>query len=98
MRARLCAVWAASKGGAISFATLFTIALLGVGAYEAAAGHLNILELLMVPVMGPVLFVVVLLFSFPITIPVSFIVARVRIRFCVSFRGSIQKRLASLVF
>src|SRR5262249_22330035 len=33
------------------------------------------LELLMVPVMGPVLFVLVLLFSFLITIPVSFIVA-----------------------
>jgi hypothetical protein len=74
IRATLCAAWAASKVGAISFATLFTIALLGVGTYEAAAGHFNILELLMVPVMGPVLFVLVLLFSFLITIPVSFIV------------------------
>ena len=79
MRATLRAAWAASKVGAISMATLFTVAQLGMGAYGAATGHVKILELplllLMVPVGGAVLLVLSLLFSFLITVPVSLIVA-----------------------
>ena len=75
VRATLHAAWAASKVGAISMASLFTIANLGYGAYGAATGHMHILELLLVPVGGVVLLVLSLLFSFLITVPVSFIVA-----------------------
>jgi hypothetical protein len=74
-RATVHAAWAASKVGAISMATLFTIASLGVGAYEAAAGHMHIPELLLVPVGGAALLVLSLIVSFLITVPVSFIVA-----------------------
>ena len=76
VRATLHTVWAASKIGAISMATLFTIAHLVYGAYLAAAGHLRILlDLLLVPVSGAAVLVLSLLFSFLITVPVSFIVA-----------------------
>jgi hypothetical protein len=79
VRATLLAAWAASKVGAISMATLFTVAVLGGTVYGAATGHVKILELplllLMVPVSGAFLLVLSLLFSFLITVPVSFIVA-----------------------
>src|SRR5262249_19799797 len=45
------------------------------GVYEVAAGHLRILALLEVPLGGAVVFVLSLLFSFVITVPVSFVVA-----------------------
>src|SRR5262252_6309114 len=77
--AALLAAWAASKVGAISMATLFTVALLGGTVYGAATGHLKIRELPlllpMVPVRGAFLLVLSLLFSFLTTVPVSFIVA-----------------------
>jgi len=51
----------------------------GGAVYGAATGHVKILELplllLMVPLGGAVLSVLSLLFSFPITVPVSLIVA-----------------------
>jgi hypothetical protein len=79
VRATLRAAWAASKVGATSLATLYTVAILGGAAYGAATGHVKILELplllLMVPAGGAVLLVLSLLFSFLITVPVSFIVA-----------------------
>ena len=75
VRAILQTAWAASKVGAISMATFFTIGGLGYGAYAAATGHMHILELLLVPVLGAALLVLSLLFSFLITVPVSLIVA-----------------------
>ena len=75
VRATLHAAWAASKVGAISLAALFTIANLAFGIYGAAAGHINVLELPGVIVGGAVIFVLALLFSFVITVPVGSIVA-----------------------
>jgi hypothetical protein len=75
VRATLHAAWAASKVGAISFAALFTICNLALGIYEAAAGLMKILELLGGIVGGAAIFVLALLFSFVITVPVSSIVA-----------------------
>jgi len=75
VRAILQTAWAASKVGAISMATFFTIGGLGYGAYAAATGHMHVLELLLVPVGGAALLVLSLLFSFLITVPVSLIVA-----------------------
>src|SRR5262249_20759065 len=74
-RAALHTAWAASKVGAISLATFFTIANFGVGLYEVAAGHLKILGLLEIALGGAAVLVLSLLFSFVITIPVSFMVA-----------------------
>jgi hypothetical protein len=75
VRAALQTTWVASKVGAASMATFFTIGGLGYGAYAAATGHMHILELLLVPVSGAGLLVLSLLFSFLITVPVSLIVA-----------------------
>jgi hypothetical protein len=75
VRGTLHAAWAASKVGALSMATFFTIAMLGYGAYGAATGHFHILEALLVPVGGAALLVLSFLFSFLITVPVSVIVA-----------------------
>jgi hypothetical protein len=41
VRATLHAAWIGSKIGAISLATLFTIANLGAGAYDVAAGKMQ---------------------------------------------------------
>ena len=75
VRATLQTAWAASKVGAISMATFFTVGSLGYGAYAAATGHMHVLELLLAPVGGAALLVLSLLFSFLITVPVSLIVA-----------------------
>jgi hypothetical protein len=91
VRATLHAAWAASKVGAISMATLFTIVNLGVGAYGAATAHVHILELLLVPVGGAVLLVLSLLFSFLITVPVSFIVATCAYPFLRGLQGGGRK-------
>jgi hypothetical protein len=75
VRATLHAAWAASKVGAISLAALFIIVNLALGIYEAAAGHMKILELPGIIVGAAAIFVLALLFSFVITVPVSSIVA-----------------------
>ena len=75
VRATLHAAWAASKVGAISLAALFIIVNLAFGIYEAAAGHMKILELPGIIVGAAAIFVLALLFSFVITVPVSSIVA-----------------------
>jgi hypothetical protein len=71
LRAALHAAWASSKVGAISLATLFMIANLAFGIYAVAVGQMKILELPGVIVGGAALFLLSLLFSFIITIPVS---------------------------
>ena len=95
VRATLRSAWAASEFGAIAMATLFTIGGLGWGTYEAAAGHTQILMLLMMllylPLSGAFLFVLALLFSFPITVPVSFIVALCAYPFLRRLQGSGRK-------
>jgi hypothetical protein len=91
VRAALHAAWAASKVGAISMATLWSIAVLGYGAYGAARGHLHILELLFVPVGGAVQLLLSLLFSFLITVPVSFIVAMCAYPFLRGLQGLSRK-------
>jgi hypothetical protein len=99
VRAALRAAWAASKVGAISMAIMFTIVMLGAGAYLTATGPDpgpmrilgHILELLLIPVGGAALFVLALLFSFPITVPVSFIVATCAYPFLRRFQGSGRK-------
>jgi hypothetical protein len=73
-RAALHAAWAASKVGAISLATLFTIANLAFGIYAVAGGHMKILELPGVIVGGAALFLLSL-FSFIITVPASSVMA-----------------------
>jgi hypothetical protein len=89
--ATLHAAWAASKVGAISMATLFTIASLGVGAYGAATDHMHVLELLLVPVGSAALLVLSLIFSFLITVPVSVIVAMCVYPFLRGLRGGGRK-------
>jgi hypothetical protein len=75
VRAALHAAWAASKVGAISLATLFTIVNLAFGIYAVAGGQMRILELPGVIVSGAALLLLSLLFSFIITVPVSSVVA-----------------------
>ena len=75
VRAALHAAWAASKVDAISLASLFTIVNLAFGTYEVAEEHLRILELPGIVVDGTVIFVLSLLFSFVITVPVSSVIA-----------------------
>jgi hypothetical protein len=75
VRATLHAAWAASKVGALFLATLFTIANLAFGVYEAAQGRMKILELPGIIVGGVATFALALLFSFVITVPVSSVVA-----------------------
>jgi hypothetical protein len=75
VRAASYAAWSASKVGAISFATVFTIANLAFGVYAIAGGHMKILELPAIMVGGAAVFVLSLLFSFMITVPVSFVIA-----------------------
>jgi hypothetical protein len=91
VRATLHAAWAASKVGAISMATFFTIVSLGYGAYGAATGHMHVLELLLVPVGGAALLVLSLLFSFLITVPVSFVVATCAYPFLRGLQGAGRK-------
>ena len=67
------AAWSASAVGATSLATLFTLANLAFGIYEVAGGHAKLLELPGVFVGGAVIFVLSLLFSFAITVPVSLV-------------------------
>jgi hypothetical protein len=75
VRATLFAAWSASKVGAISLATLFTIVNLAFGMYQVAEGHTKIAELPGVVVGGAVVFVLSLLFSIVITVPVSSVIA-----------------------
>jgi hypothetical protein len=91
VRAALHAAWAASKVGAIAMATLFTVLNLGIIMHEAAAGHLGIQVLLVVPLGGAALFVLALLFSFPITVPVTFIVTMCAYPFLRRLRGGGRK-------
>jgi hypothetical protein len=67
------AAWSASVIGAASLATLFTLANLTFGIYEVAEGHAKLLELPGVFAGGAVIFVLSLLFSFAITVPVSLV-------------------------
>jgi len=61
--------------GAIALVTFFTAASLFVGAYQVAVGRMNILELLFIPPGGTFIFLLSLVFSFAITVPVSFVIA-----------------------
>jgi hypothetical protein len=69
------AAWAASKVGAISLATLFTVANIAFGAYYYPSGHVSIWDLLSVPLGGAIVFVLSFVISFAVTVPVSLVVA-----------------------
>jgi len=71
VRATLDAAWSASKVGAISLATLLTIANLAFGTYDVAKGNMNILELPGVMVGGAFIFVLSLLFGLVVAVPMS---------------------------
>jgi hypothetical protein len=75
VRATLLAAWSASKVGAVSLATLFTVVNLAFGIYEIAEGHMKIAELPGVVVGGAAVLVLSFLFSIVITVPVSSVIA-----------------------
>lgn len=76
VRAPLAGAWSASKVGAISLTTVFTIANFSFGVYEVAETHLHIIDLLLgVVVGGALIFVFSLLLSILITVPVSSVIA-----------------------
>src|SRR5215216_2836331 len=73
VRAMMLAAWSASAVGAASLATLFTLANLTFGIYKVAEGHTKIADLPGVVLGGAAIFVLTLLFSFAITVPVSLV-------------------------
>jgi hypothetical protein len=73
VRAMMLAAWSASLVGAASFAILFTLTNIAFGIYEVAEGHTKVAELPGALVGGLTTFVLVLLFSFAITVPVSLV-------------------------
>jgi len=98
VRATLFAAWSASKIGALSLAALFTIVSLAFGIYEVAEGHTKIAELLGVAVGGAVVFVLSLLFSIMITVPVSSVIATCAYPFLNTVRAADQRAFGVVGF
>jgi hypothetical protein len=98
VRATLLAAWSASKVGAISLAVLFTIANLAFGIYEVAEGHAKIAELPWVVAGGAVVFVLSLLFSIVITVPVSSVIATCAYPFLHTIRAADQRAFGVVGF
>jgi hypothetical protein len=91
VRAIMLAAWSASAVGAASLATLFTVVSLAFGIYEVAEGHTKIAELPGVVVGGAAVFVLSLLFSFAITIPVTLVVGACAYPFLNTIRTTDQR-------
>ena len=98
VRATLLAAWSASKVGAISLACFFTIANLAFGLYEVAEGRAKMAELPVVILGGAVVFVLSLLFSVVITIPVSSVVATCTYPFLQTIRAADQRAFGVVGF
>jgi hypothetical protein len=98
VRATLLAAWSASKVGAISLATLFTIVNLAFGIYGVAEGHMKIAELPGVVVGGVAIFVLSLLFSVVITVPVSSVIAMCVYPFLHTIRAANQRAFGVVGF
>ena len=98
VRATLLAAWSASKVGAVSLAALFTIVNLAFGIYEVAEGHTKIAELPGVLVGGAVVFVLSLLFSIFITVPVSSVIATCVYPFLHTIRAADQRAFGVVGF
>ncbi len=91
VRAALHAAGAASMVGAIALAILFTVVNLAFGAYEFFEGHVKLLQLPGVVVGGAALFVLSLLFSLVITVPVSSVIASCAYPFLRTLRAIDQR-------
>jgi hypothetical protein len=91
VRATLLAAWSASKVGAISLASFFTIANMAFVIYEVAEGHTKITDLPAVILGGAAVFMLSLLLSVIITIPVSSVIAACMYPFMQTIRGVDQR-------
>jgi hypothetical protein len=98
VRATLLAAWSASKVGTISLAALFTTVNLAFGIYGIAEGHMKIAELPGVVVGGAAVFVLSLLFSFVITIPVSSVIATCAYPFLHTLRAADERAFGVVGF
>jgi hypothetical protein len=98
VRATLLAAWSASKVGAISLAALFTIVNLAFCLYEVADGHTKIAELPGVVVGGAVGFVLSLLFSIVIAVPLSSVIATCAYPFLRTIRAADQRAFGVVGF
>ena len=98
VRAALLAALSASKVGAISLAGFFTIANLAFGIYEVVEGHAEIAVLPEVILGGAAVFVLSLLFSAVITVPVSSVIATCTYPFLHTIRAAGQKTFGVVGF
>ena len=92
------AAWSASAVGAASLATLFTFANLAFGIYEVVDGHSKIADLPRVVVGGAGVFVLSLLFSFAITVPVSLVMTAFAYPFLDTIRTADRKTFGFVGF